>query len=110
MFTLNSESIVAIVRLLVTAAVSICAYFGWALDANLLLNILLTIAAVVILIYTWWKNNNVTSAAQEAQKVLDQIKEAQKAGEITELQATEMINQILSTLGKLSSNQGTEAK
>lgn len=32
------------------------------------------ILAVVATLYAWWKNNNITEAAQDAQKVLDELK------------------------------------
>lgn len=72
--TFNSQSAVAFARLIVTLAVSVGATFGWTLDAELWLNIILSTVAVILFAWSWWKNNNVTEAAQEAQQVLDEIK------------------------------------
>lgn len=71
---LNSQTAVAFARLVVTLLVSVAATFGWTLDAQLWLNIVLSAASVILFVITWWKNNNVTEAAQEAQKVLDELK------------------------------------
>lgn len=71
----NSQSAIAFARLLVTLAVGVATVFGWTLDAELWLNIILSIAGVVLFAYSWWKNNNITSAAQEAQEVLNEIKQ-----------------------------------
>lgn len=70
----NKETGVAIARLIVTIAVAIATTFGWSLDGDLLLNILLSAIALALFAWTWWKNNNVTAAAQQAQGVLDAIK------------------------------------
>lgn len=79
---LNSQSVVAFVRLIVTLAVSVAATFGWTLDAELWLNVVLSIGSVALFVYSWWKNNNITKAAQEAQEVLNEIKHPEiiKAG------------------------------
>lgn len=70
----NSQTAVAFARLFVTLLISVASGFGWALDADILLNIVLSAASVALFIGIWWKNNNVTEAAQEAQKVLDELK------------------------------------
>lgn len=70
----NSQTAVAIGRLIVTILASIAATLGWSFDADLWLNICLSILSVVLLAYSWWKNNNLTLAAQEAQNVLSAIK------------------------------------
>lgn len=74
----NSQSGLAFARLLATLLVSVFATFGWTFDADLVFNLLLSAIAVALFVYSWWKNNNITEAAQEAQKVLDQIKVAEK--------------------------------
>ena len=75
----NAETWSAFARLIVTLIVSVATVFGWSLDANLILNILLSAGAVILIIrMLWWKNNNVTEAAQEAQKLLDEIKKNDK--------------------------------
>ena len=89
----NSQTAVAIGRLVVTILASIATTLGWSFDADLWLNIFLSILSVVLLAYSWWKNNNITLAAQEAQNVLSNIKvsDYSKAGydeAVRELQAT----------------------
>lgn len=76
------ESIVAVMRLVVSLAVSVAAALGWSLDGELLLNILITAVALYMMIRElWWKNNNVTAAAQEGQKITDAIKAGEFVGE-----------------------------
>ena len=89
----NSQTAVAIGRLVVTILASIAATLGWSFDADLWLKIFLSVLSVVLLAYSWWKNNNITLAAQEAQNVLSNIKvsDYSKAGydeAVRELQAT----------------------
>ncbi len=75
---MNTERIVAIARLACTLAASVAAGFGIALDADALFVGVACVTAAGCYAWSWWKNNNVTQAAQEAQKVLDEIK---KGGE-----------------------------
>lgn len=70
----NSESALALVRLVTPMIASVAAVFGWTLDAGILTNVLISVAAVVLFIWSWWKNNNITVAAQEAQVVLRELK------------------------------------
>lgn len=75
----NAESAKAIARLIVTVIAAVATTFGWSFDANLWLNIILSVVSIALLIYVcWWKNQNLTSAAQEAQKVLNELKVADK--------------------------------
>ena len=95
----NSQTAVAIGRLIVTILASIAATLGWSFDADLWLNICLSILSVVLLAYSWWKNNNITLAAQEAQNVLSNIKVADysKAGydeAVKELQAAAVAQEV----------------
>lgn len=85
----NSQSGVAFARLVATLLVSVLATFGWTFDSDLVFNVLLSVIAVALFVYSWWKNNNVTEAAQEAQKVLDQLKVAEKVEEDVEKKAVE---------------------
>lgn len=70
----NPESMIAFARLLVTFLFSAFAALGWALDYDLVLNLILSALGVVSITYSWWKNQNVTLGAQVAQKMLDEIK------------------------------------
>lgn len=74
----NAQTATAFARLAVVLVVSIAAVFGWALDADLVFNIILSALGVVGMIWgLWWKNNNVTEPAQEAQLLLDELRSAQ---------------------------------
>ena len=80
----NAETWSAFARLAVTLIVSVATVFGWTLDANLILNILLSAGAICLMVRAlWWKNNNVTEAAQEAQLLLDEIKQRDKKPDAT---------------------------
>lgn len=76
---INSQTVIAVVRLAVALIAALGAMFGFAVDAEAVQNIALAVAAIVLLVLVWWKNNNVTKAAQEAQKVLELVKD--NAGE-----------------------------
>lgn len=76
-----NEKAKAIITLAVTAAVNIANVCGYALDAETWVTAALSVASVVCIIYSWWKNQNVTPEAQEAQKVLLELKAQRKARE-----------------------------
>lgn len=78
---LNSETALALIRLIVPAIASAAAMFGWSLDADLATNIAITLLALATLVWTWWKNNAITEAAQEAQRLFDEIKQTEREGE-----------------------------
>lgn len=71
---MNSESIKPIAVLLVTVVVNIANVAGYAIDADLWVNIVLSVLSLIMLGYSWWKNQNVTIAAQMAQQYLDELK------------------------------------
>lgn len=71
---IDSETVVAVVRLAVALVVSVFAMLGVDIDGAPIENAALAAASVGVLAWVWWKNNNVTKAAQEAQEVLDEIK------------------------------------
>lgn len=71
---MNAERVLAIARLACTLAASVAAGFGIALDADALFVGVACLIACGCYAWSWWKNNNVTQAAQEAQKVLDELK------------------------------------
>lgn len=76
-----NEKVKAIVTLIVTAAVNVANVCGYALDADTWVTAALSVASVVCIIYSWWKNQNITPEAQEAQKVLLELKAQRKAKE-----------------------------
>lgn len=90
----NSQTAVAIGRLIVTILASIAATLGWSFDADLWLNVFLSILSVVLLAYSWWKNNNITLAAQEAQNVLSNIKVSDYSKAVKELQAAAVAQEV----------------
>ena len=68
----------AIISAIVILAVNIAAMFGVSLDANVWFSGLCAIVMLVTNIYAIWKNHNFTPEAQEAQRVLDDLKAAKK--------------------------------
>lgn len=78
---MNTERLVAIVRLIVPLVVAVANMAGYALDAGLVANIAMTVATIAAFIWTWWKNNNVTEAAQIAQEYLDALKAGMESEE-----------------------------
>lgn len=72
---MNKEIAMALVRFIVPLIASVATIFGWTLDWELVLNILLSALSVIAFAWTWWKNNNVTESAQEAQAILDALKD-----------------------------------
>lgn len=81
---LNKESLIALARLLVSVILAIGTVFGWSLDADLVFNIIVSVAAAASFVWTWWKNNNVTKAAQTAQEWLDELKAMESEQETAE--------------------------
>ena len=78
---MNTERLVAIVRLVVPLVVAIASMAGYALDAGLVANIAMTVATIAAFIWAWWKNNNVTEAAQIAQEYLSALKAGMESEE-----------------------------
>lgn len=72
---IDSETVAAVARLAVALVVTLFAMFGVSIDGDAIENAVLAVASVAVLAWVWWRNNNVTQAAQEAQRVLDGIKE-----------------------------------
>ena len=70
----NDGTVAAFARLVVTLIVSIATVCGYALDQTLWFNIVFSALSIICITWTWWKNNNVTTAAQEAQKYLNELK------------------------------------
>ena len=76
---MNIERIKAIATIIVTAAVNIANVCGYAMDAEVWVNAVLSVLSAISIIWSWWFNQNVTSEAQEAQKVLRMLKTEKKA-------------------------------
>ena len=75
---MNQERLMALVRLIVPLVVTIASMVGYSLDADVVFNVVSTIASVALFVWAWWKNNNMTEAAQEAQVLLNQLKEIKR--------------------------------
>lgn len=73
----------AIATIVIVAAVNIANVCGYAMDAEPIVNGVLSVLSAISIIYAWWKNQNVTEEASQAQVLLDFLKdekqEAKKA-------------------------------
>ena len=74
----KSERAKAIVTIVVVAIVNIANIFGYALDADAWINVVLSILSAVSIAWSWWKNQNVTEQAAQAQALLDALKDRAK--------------------------------
>ena len=70
----KKDTLMAFVRLACMLIATGLAMFGVTVDADALFVGAMIVLALVSYIWAWWKNNNVTTAATEAQKVLDELK------------------------------------
>lgn len=78
---MNSESIKATASALAIIIVNIANWAGYALDADMILQIIMSIVALVAIVYGIWKNHNFTEAAQKAQALLNDMKDGDEAWE-----------------------------
>ena len=76
---MNQETLKAILTIIVTAAVNIANVLGYALDMDTVLNAVLSVFAFACIVYSWWFNQNVTPEAQQAQLVLNKLKNEKRA-------------------------------
>lgn len=76
---MNIERVKAIATIIVTAAVNIANVCGYAMDAEPIVNGVLSVLSAISIIYSWWFNQNITDEAIEAQKVLRLLKTEKKA-------------------------------
>ena len=81
---MNKERAEAIIRIVVTAAIYIANLYGLSVDADAVVNAILTILSFAAIVWAWWRNNNITFAAQQGQMVVDKIKNEQKALKLKE--------------------------
>ena len=70
----KKQAFMAFLRLACALVAAGLAMFGVAVDADALFVLAMIVVALVAYIWSWWKNNNVTTAATEAQKVLEELK------------------------------------
>lgn len=70
----KKQTVLAFVRLACTLATTGLAMYGITVDANAIFVGAMLVLALIAYVWSWWKNNNVSTAATEAQKVLDELK------------------------------------
>ena len=70
----KKQTLMAFIRLACSLITTGLALYGVSVDADALFVLAMIVVALVAYIWSWWKNNNVTSAATEAQKVLEELK------------------------------------
>ena len=70
----KKQTLMAFIRLACSLVTTGLALYGVSVDADALFVLAMIVVALVAYIWSWWKNNNVTTAATEAQKVLDELK------------------------------------
>ena len=70
----KKQTLMAFIRLACSLVTTGLALYGVSVDADALFVLAMIVVALVAYIWSWWKNNNVSTAATEAQKVLDELK------------------------------------
>lgn len=70
----KKQTLMAFVRLACMLITTGLAMVGITVDADALFVGAMVVLALAAYIWAWWKNNNVTTAATEAQKVLEELK------------------------------------
>ena len=70
----KKQTVLAFVRLACTLVTTGLAMYGITVDANAIFVGAMLVLALIAYVWSWWKNNNVSTAATEAQKVLDELK------------------------------------
>lgn len=70
----TKERLKAVVTILVTAVVNVLNVYGFAVDLDNAVNVVLSILSAITILYSWWKNQNVTREAVAAQGFLKQLK------------------------------------
>lgn len=70
----KAQTLMAFARLGCTVIASGAAMAGFAVDADALFTGAAMVIALICYVWSWWKNNNVTTAATDAQEILDLIK------------------------------------
>lgn len=75
---MNEQTVRALVSTIVTVAITVLSAFGIEVDGDLLTNVLCAVVLVGATIYGCWRNHNFTEAAQEGQKLVDEIKADKK--------------------------------
>lgn len=76
MDNVKMERIRAVLVIVVTAIVNVINVYGYAVDADAVVNVVTSILSAIAIVYAWWKNNNVTKEAVAAQAYLRKLKGA----------------------------------
>ena len=71
----KKQTLMAFIRLACSLITTGLALYGVSVDADALFVLAMIVVALVAYIWSWWKNNNVTTAATEAQKILEELKQ-----------------------------------
>ena len=74
----------AIITIVITAVLNIANLYGFAVDADVVVNAVLTVFSFAAILYSWWFNQNVTEQAQQSQLVLNKLKNEQRAMKLKE--------------------------
>lgn len=74
----KKECVLGIIRGLVPIVVTVLTIFGISADADIIITVVGGILSIITFLWSWWKNNNITLAAQQAQKVLDDLKNGEE--------------------------------
>ena len=70
----KKQTLMAFIRLACSLITTGLALYGVSVDADSLFVLAMIVVALAAYIWSWWKNNNVSTAATEAQKVLEELK------------------------------------
>ena len=81
MLDVKHERIKAVVTIVVTAIVNVLNVYGYAVDLDSWINVILSVLSAATIAWSWWKNQNITVEAVSAQEVLDDLKRSRKAKE-----------------------------
>lgn len=87
----KKQTIIAFVRLACMFVASAATMLGIAVDADALFIGATCVLSTATYIWAWWKNNNVTTAATEAQELLNMIKNMEGAADPMDLPNTEEV-------------------
>lgn len=76
---MNIERLKAILTIVITALVNIANVYGYAVDAEPFITAITSVLSAVTILWSWWFNQNVTESAQQAQLVLNKLRNEKKA-------------------------------
>lgn len=76
---MNIERLKAILTIVITALVNIANVYGYAVDAEPFITAITSVLSAVTIFWSWWFNQNVTESAQQAQLVLNKLRNEKKA-------------------------------